>query len=177
MTREPLSHLPKNKPSILFTWGNNSRFALLSLLHGGQGEPIYPIPLHSPLMLANLYKTGWVAQNPSRVISQEEQVSVNQWLDWICILESGPPESPPKCLSAHRGNSTLMITTAPTLQRTVRPYLIALFRFKQLTNHEDRQENMIKQPPSLIRGGQGKKWEDWGFLGMLLERRRFVPEQ
>lgn len=33
---------------------------LLSLLHGGQGEPIYPIPLHSPLMLAYLDKTGWV---------------------------------------------------------------------------------------------------------------------
>lgn len=62
VTHEFLSHLPpkKTQPSRLFTWGNNSRFAPLSLLHGGQGEPIYPIPLHSPLMLAYLDKTGWV---------------------------------------------------------------------------------------------------------------------
>lgn len=154
----------RNKPSRLFTWGNNSRFASLSLLHRGQGEPIYRIPLHSPLMLAYLDKTGWVPWNPRRVISQEEQVSVNQWEDWIWILRSGPPERPPECLRAYRGNSLLMITAAPTLLHTVRSYLIASFAFKPLTNHKDRQENMIKQPRLLIRGGPGKKWEDWGWF-------------
>lgn len=102
------------------------------------------------------------------MISQEEQVSVNQWLDWIWILGSGPPESPPECLSAHQGNSSLMITAAPTLLRTVRPYLIASFTFKQLTNHKDRQGNTIKQHLSLIRGGQGKKCEDWDSFAALL---------
>lgn len=157
----------RNKPSRLFTWGNISRFAPLSLLHGGQGEPIYRIPLHSPLMLAYLDKTGWEPWNPRRVISQEEQVSVNQWEDWIWILRSGPPERPPECLSARRGNSLLMITAAPTLLRTVRSYLIASFAFKQLTNHKDRQENTIKWPRLLIRGRQGQKWQDWGSFGLL----------
>lgn len=120
-------------------------------------------------MLAYLDKTGWEPWNPRRVISQEEQVSVNQWEDWIWILRSGPPERPPECLSAHRGNSLLMITAAPTLLRTVRSHLIASFAFKQLTNHKDRQENMIKRPRLLIRGGQGEKREDCSPSGIRKE--------
>lgn len=68
---------------------------------------------------------------------------------------AGLCKSPPQCLSAHRGNSSLMITVAHTLH-SVCPYLIASFTFKQLANHEVGWENVIKQPQSLIRGGKGR---------------------
>lgn len=53
----------------------------------------------------------------------------------------------PKCLSAHRGNSLLMITVAPILLRAVRSHLIASFTFKQLTNHRDRHEKHDQAVP------------------------------